>query len=191
MIGRGLTPDITFQQILQENGLDPGNDISINYVTSATELAPMFLSGRSTLSMMPEPMLTTVLSKKPDTRIVVDVQERWRKAYGTGEGYPQASLVVSAAFAENHPQYLSSFIEAFSRSVVSVNADPAAAGTMAALMSPELNASIVASAVPRMNLLYRSAAETRSEIEAYYMVLKSFDPGTIGGQLPDDDFYLR
>ena len=55
MIGRGLTPDITFQHLLQENGLDPGNDISINYVTSATELAPMFLSGRSTLSMMPEP----------------------------------------------------------------------------------------------------------------------------------------
>ena len=66
MIGRGLTPDVVFRSLLKENGLEPDKDVSLNYVNGATELAQLFISGKSTVSIMPEPVLSKVLTKKKD-----------------------------------------------------------------------------------------------------------------------------
>jgi len=189
MIGRGLTPDITFRHLLRENGLDPDKDLEIVYASSAAELVPTFLTGRSTISMMPEPMLTTVLAKKPDTRIFVDIQKEWSKLYGAS--YPQASLVVSGDFAGKYPDFTEAFITAFSASVEAALENPAEAGSAVSSLVPELNAGIIAEAIPRMNLDFMRAIDARGTLEDYYRVLEAFNPATIGGKLPTDDFYLR
>ncbi len=188
MIGRGLTPDITFRHLLEVNGLNPDEDLEIVYVSAATELVPTFLTGRSMVSMMPEPMVTTVLSKKPDTRILVDIQEEWKKLYGSS--YPQASLVVSGDFADKYPDYTEFFIQAFAASVNAAKADPEAAGVAVSALVPELNAEIIADAIPRMNLEFMAAVDARGALEDYFEVLKAFNPATIGGKMPVDDFYL-
>ncbi|MCK5250953.1 MAG: ABC transporter substrate-binding protein, partial [Spirochaetaceae bacterium] len=188
MIGRGLTPDITFRHLLEKNGLNPDEDLEIVYVSAATELVPVFLTGRSTVCMMPEPMITTVLSRKPDTRILVDIQEEWRNLYGSS--YPQASLVVSGAFADTYPDFTRDFTEAFAAAVEAAKADPVAAGEAVNALAPELNADIIAEAVPRMNLDFITADEARPALEDYFRVLEAFNPATIGGKLPTDDFYL-
>ena len=188
MIGRGLTPDITFRYLLKENGLDPDKDLEIVYASSASELVPTFLTGRSGISMMPEPMLTTVLFKKPDTKIFVDIQKEWAKLFGSS--YPQASLVVSGAFAAEHPDFTQVFIEAFSASVNAAIVDPSGAGDAVSALVPELNAGIIADAIPRMNLDFQRAGEAKAALEDYYRVLEAFNPATIGGKMPTDDFYL-
>lgn len=188
MIGRGLTPDITFRHLLRENGIDPDKDLEIVYASSAAELAPAFLTGRSTISMMPEPMITTVLSRKPDTRILVDIQSEWRDRYGSS--YPQASLIVSGEFEAKHPEYTEAFIDRFAAAVTAAVESPVAAGEAVALLAPELNADIIARAIPRMNLEFVSAGDARGALEDYYTVLESFNPATIGGKMPTDDFYL-
>jgi NitT/TauT family transport system substrate-binding protein len=188
MIGRGLTPDILFRHLLEENGLDPDEDLEIVYASSAAELAPTFLTGRSTVSMMPEPMITTVLSRKPDTRILVDIQAEWRSRYGSS--YPQASLIVAGDFAERYPEYTRAFIDAFSASVTSAVNYPEKTGEAVADLVPELHAEIITQAVPRMNLGFVSAAEARTALEEYFSVLEAFNPASIGGKMPTDDFYL-
>jgi NitT/TauT family transport system substrate-binding protein len=188
MIGRGLTPDITFRHLLTENGLVPDKDVEIVYASAATELAPAFLTGRNKVSMMPEPMITTVLSKKPDTRILVDVQKEWRRLYGTS--YPQASLVVSSKFQKEHPEYTEQFIREFARSVAAAVDDPVSAGKAVAVIAPEMNAEIMAMGIPRMNLEFVGAVQARASLEAYFKVLESYDPASIGGKLPSDDFYI-
>jgi NitT/TauT family transport system substrate-binding protein len=188
MIGRGLTPDITFRHLLRENGLDPDKDLEIVYVSSAAELAPTFLTGRSTVSMMPEPMITTVLTRKPDTRILVDIQQEWRNRYGSS--YPQASLIVSGDFEEKHPEYTRNFIGAFAAAVAAAADRPEEAGGAAAALAPELNAGIFARAIPRMNLEFVEAGDARGALEEYFTVLEDYNPATIGGKMPTDDFYL-
>ena len=188
MIGRGLTPDITFRHLLRENGLEPDVDVELTYASGAAELAPAFLTGRSTVSMMPEPMITTVLSRKPDTRILVDVQEEWAARYGSS--YPQASLVVAGDFAEAHPAYLDKFVDAFSWAIEQAKTYPDSAGEAVAALSPGLNAEVFAAAIPRMNLDFVPASRSREAFESYFSVLESFNPATIGGKIPSDEFYL-
>lgn len=188
MIGRGLSPDIIFRHLLEENGLEPDVDVTITYASGATELAPAFLTGKSTVSMMPEPMITTVLARKPETAILVDIQDEWIARYGSS--YPQAALVVSGAFVESHPEYVDLFINAFAEAVDAANSDPEAAGAAVADLAVEMNPEIFAAAISRMNLDFVSASESRTALDEYYKVLEAFNPATIGGTLPTDEFYL-
>ena len=188
MIGRGLTPDITFRHLLEIHGLNPDKDVEIVYVASAAELVPSFLTGHSTVSMMPEPMITTVLDRKPDTRILLDIQKEWRQSHGVS--YPQASLVVSGDFAGRHPDFTEEFIAAFASAVEDAKNNPDDAGAAVSAMVPELNADIISDSISRMNLDFVPASEARDALEFYFEVLESFNPATIGGKLPADDFYL-
>ena len=118
----------------------------------------------------------------------MDVQEEWTARYG--KSYPQAGLVVSGAFADSHPDFVAAFITSYADAVEAAVADPVAAGVAAAVLASEMNPGIFASAIPRMNLDFVSASEARNELEEYYSVLEAFNPATIGGTLPSDDFYL-
>ena len=66
MLGRGLAPDIVLRYLLESNGLDPDSDVTLDYVQATTELAPTFISGASTISIMPEPALSMVLTRRED-----------------------------------------------------------------------------------------------------------------------------
>jgi NitT/TauT family transport system substrate-binding protein len=191
MLGRGLTPDIVFRHLAQANGLDPEEDLTLRYVNATTELAPNFLTGKVSASMMPEPMLTNVLKRKPDAVVAFDLQEEWAEAStaAAGRGYPQASLVVSSAFAAEHPEYVAAFISEFSSSVDAALRNPEEVSEQAASMMPQLSADIIASAMTRTNIGFVDAQLSRSAVEEYFQVLLESSPEALNGPLPDDDFY--
>lgn len=189
MLGRGLTPDILARYLFKEYGLDPDVDLDLRYVNAAAELAPLFISGKADVAVMPEPMLTAVLAKRPDTRILADFQEIWRQRFG-GD-YPQACLVAVGGFEREHGAYLRQYASALARSIDWVNDNPAAAGELAAALSDQLSAPIVAAAIPRSNLHFVPGAEMAQNMDRYLAVLFSFDPGTVGGALPDEGFYFH
>ncbi len=188
-LGRGLTPDIVLRYLLSQNGLTPDKDVAIRYVNSTTELAPTFLVGKSRFSLIPEPALSMVMKKKPDTNIMFDLQKEWARATGISTGYPQASLIMIGDFADKHPDFIRHFMEAYKESINKVNADPARAGKMAATYLKTPGAPVIAHAIPRSNLKWVPAAEARKPLETYFKVLRDFHPAVIGGKMPDDAFY--
>lgn len=189
-LGRGLTPDIILRYLLNKNGLDPEKDVTLSYVSGTTELAPAFVAGKSKTSIIPEPALSMVLSKKPDTRIAMDLQKEWAKATGSSESYPQASLIVLGDFASQHPEFVQQFTAAYDRAVTGINNDPDKGGKLASRYLDMPSAPVITKAIPRSNLRWVPAAEARQSVETYYKVLFDFSAKTIGGKMPDDNFYL-
>jgi NitT/TauT family transport system substrate-binding protein len=189
MLGRGLTPDILARYLFQESGIDPDRDLDLRYVNAAADLAPLFISGQADVAVVPEPMLTTIMGKRPDARILADFQAVWRGRFG-GD-YPQAALVALGGFEGDHPDYARAYTDRLAEALIWVNANPEDAGRLAGGFSEQLVPAVVAAAIPRSNLRFVSAAETRGEMDRYLEVLYEFDPGTVGGSLPDDGFYLR
>ena len=190
MLGRGLTPDIVFRYLLQANGLDPETDVDLNYVQATTELAPTFISGRSTISIMPEPALSMVRMKKPEAVVMLDLQEEWAGVSGNSSSYPQASLYASGAFADDHSEFIKAFAALYADSLDSILADPQQAGAKAASFLDTPPAPIIAKAIPGGNLRWVPAAEAREALEKYLGVLLEFAPDSVGGALPDDAFYF-
>lgn len=191
MLGRGLTPDITLRYILMKNGIDPDNDVTFRYVESGMELAPAFISGKSSITIMPEPMLTKVLSKKKDTKIFADLQEEWKKISPSKKSYPQASLVISGDLIDRNPEYVESFIMEFSKGITWINRNPEEAGILTAKISKGLKAPILTNSIPRSSLRWESAVEARSALDEYFGILYEFAPKTIGGKIPGDSLYFE
>lgn len=190
MIGRGLTPDVVVRYLLEANGLVPDVDVTFNYVGGAADLAPMFIAGKSTLSIMPEPMLTKVLTKRDDARIVLDLQKEWAKATEGDTSYPQAVIVISNELIENRPEVVAEFLKRARESVEWVNANPAKAGEYVEALGLGLKAKIVEKSIPRSNLMFRDASESEEAIMKYFGILHGFSPELVGGKLPDEGFFL-
>jgi len=190
-IGRGLTPDVTLRYLLTENGLDPDTDVTITYVSGATELAPTFLSGRSTISVMPEPMLSAVLTKNKEAKIIFDFQKEWGDATGTGNSYPQASLVISSKTIEENPRAVGGFLRMVDRSANWINENPEMAGEAAEALDIGLKKAIVMKAIERSNIRFVPAPDAKSEIVTYFEILMESSEKLIGGKMPDEDFYYQ
>jgi NitT/TauT family transport system substrate-binding protein len=190
LFGRGLTPDIVFRYLLETNGIDPETDVTLSYIQNTVELGPALIAGRAPIAMLPEPVLSVVRTKAPEAEIMIDIQKEWAAASGTGSGYPQASLFVRRSVAREHPEFLSSFLARYQASLERIVADPDQAGEWAASFLPSPPAPIIARSIPGGNLIWVSAQEARSDVEEYLGVLMDYDPKTIGGSLPNEDFYL-
>ena len=191
LIGRGLTPDLTLRYLLTKNGLTPDTDVTFEYVAGATELAPLFLSGKAGIALLPEPMLTQVLTKKPETKVVFDIQAEWKKATGSEDSYPQTAVLVKKEVAENYPELVKEFLAKLAESIEFANTDPQAVGAYMEELSDNLKAPVVAKAIPNCNLMYKDAAEAKVALEKYYTELMNFGAENIGGKMPDEAFYYQ
>ena len=76
--GKGLTPDIVFKDILKNNNISE-DDINFSYVGAASELAPLVASGKAEYAVLPEPILSTVMSKNPNINIILNLNDEWAK----------------------------------------------------------------------------------------------------------------
>ena len=190
-LGRGLAPGILLRYLLASNGLAPDVDVTLEYVQATTELAPRFITGASTISVMPEPALSMVLSQRDDASIMLDLQQEWAAVSGLSDSYPQGSLFVRGEVADAYPEFVAALAERYGASIALVNADPTAAGIQAATFLDTPPAAIIARSIPRANLRWVSAVDARASVEEYLGVLLEFDPGAVGGSLPDEAFYFE
>jgi NitT/TauT family transport system substrate-binding protein len=189
---QGLTPDVVFRFLLKTNGLDPEKDVKITYLTGPHALAISFLGGKSRISMMPEPMLSRVMNRKPGTKIVFDLQKEWRKATGSPHpGFPQGSIMIKKSILKDYPDVADRFIDQYKESIAWVNANPEQAALYAEGIGTGMHAPAVQKAIPGCSLRYVPAMAAKKDLETFFQVLLEFSPETIGGRIPDADFYLQ
>lgn len=188
-IGRNLTPDAILRYLVKANGLEVGKDIKISYTNSSPEVAQLFLAGKIDTAIIPEPVLSSVLMKKKDTHIIFNIQEEWKKA--SKADIPQGVMVVQADLANNHKEFLDKFVENYKASIGWVNANPIKAGEINSKFSKKNQGKMIASSIKRSNLMFKSAKDSKEELEEYFKVLLEFNPKLVGGKLPDDKFYYE
>jgi NitT/TauT family transport system substrate-binding protein len=172
------------------NGMDPDNDVTLNYFSGSTELAGNFISGEANYALIPEPLLTNVLMKRTDAKVVIDMQEAWSETTGL-DNYPQASLVISTKLIEEHPDVVESFLEIYNESTDWINENPSEAGVYYENLEIGLNAAIIAKAMDGSNIDFVYARDAKEALDAYLQVLYDFNPGLIGGKMPDEGFYFE
>lgn len=191
MIGKGLTPDIIFRYLLNKNGLNPDTDLTINYMGGATEIAPAFISGKSKISIMPEPMLSKVLSKKGDAKIVIDLQKEWEKATGLNSSYPQASLFVKGDLIKNNKKFVDNFLNEYKNSINWVNQNPDNALNYSKNLKLESDDSLNIIDIQRFNIRYVNSDDSKKPVQEYLKVLLNYSKDTVGGKLPDEEIYYE
>lgn len=191
MIGQGLVPDLIFKSLLEANGLDPEKDLNIIYLAGTSEVGPTFISGKSTVTIMPEPVLSTLGAKGISYNMLFDLQEEYEKMTGIEGGFPQAGLVVRNTIADVYPDLVVAFANALSESSDWLNEYPELAGGYAEQLELGIPAPVFVNAVDGLNIRHEDAYSNKEKLESFFTMLYTFSPEAIGGKMPDEDFYFK
>ncbi len=62
--GQGANPEYVLNYLLRENGLTPGEDVTVEF-RDADEIATLMAAGEIDVCMLPVPNVTSVLMKTP------------------------------------------------------------------------------------------------------------------------------
>jgi len=187
--GQGATPEYAINELLSQAGIQ--DQVTVTYKTEHQELATLAASGQADLVLLPEPFVTTVLNKNPKLRIALDLTEVWQKVHeGKNESeLAMGCMIVSKAFASQHPQAVKTFLEEYQSSVAYVNANTEQAGALVAQYKIMGDAALAAKAIPNCYIVLIDGDAMQKTLEPFYQVLLDANPKSIGGKLPDADFY--
>jgi NitT/TauT family transport system substrate-binding protein len=190
--GQGAVPEYVLNELLAKGGLT--EPATIEYKSEHSELAALAASGQADLVMLPEPFVTTVLAKNPDFRIALDLTDEWSKiqsAAGNSSQLSMGCLVVTTTFAEAYPAALATFLDEYGQSVRFVNDDPAAAGEKVAAYGILADPVLAARAIPNCHIVLIEGTAMQQALEPFLTILFAANPKSVGGQLPDADFYWK
>lgn len=190
LLGRNLTPDAMLRYILTENDINPDEDVTLEYFSGASELASNYISGQGNLGMIPEPLLTNVLMKREDSKVVIDLQEEWKAITGL-ESYPQASVIISEKLIQEHPEVVEAFLETYDESVDWLNENPEQAGQYYEGLNIGLKTAIIQKAIPNSHLDFKPVDESKDAVTTYLNVLFDFNPKLLGGQPVDENLFFE
>lgn len=190
-IGVGATPDLVFRSLLKANGLAVDTDLTIDYSMAQVELSNALVAGKVSLGILPEPLVTSTLARNPNLKIVMSLEDEWKKVHGNNVAIAQGCLVVRDEFAKKYPETVAAFLKEYQQSITWVNGNLEAAGNLIEKHKLGMTAAVAVKAIPRSNVRYMAATDARSQLEAYFNVLLQLAPQSVGGKLPDEGFYYK
>lgn len=187
--GQGANPEYILRYVLSENGIDPDNDVTIQFYTDASEITAMLLSGEADCAMLPVPAATAAIAKSGGTvRAALDLTREWNDL-GSGSQLIMTAVVARTEYLEEHPEAVNAFLADYAASIDYVNGNVEEAAELVAGYGFAPSSAIAANAIPQCNLVCITGADMQPAIDGYYSVLYAANPKSVGGSLPDDAFY--
>ena len=189
--GKGSTPEYALNYILSANGIDPETDVTIEWMSEHSECVASLASDENGIAMLPQPFVTTAQTQNENLRVALDLTKEWDALQADAET-PSALLtgvvVVRTAFAQEHPEAVSAFLDSYRESVDYVNANVSEA---AALIEKYdiVKAAVAEKALPYCNITFIEGNEMKEKLSGYLNVLYEQNPASVGNTLPADDFY--
>ena len=185
--GQGKNPEYILKYILEQNGLSVGEDVNF-YYSDAENIGSLIAKGDCDVALLPEPKVTSVISKNADVRIALDVTEEFDKV-STAGSLVQGCIIARSEFIENHPAETAAFLKEYKKSIEYTLEDPngAAEKIAAAGIIPE--APLALKALPNCNIVYIDGENMKTALDNFYSILYSVEPKSIGGAIPDAGIY--
>ncbi|MGM0385674.1 MAG: ABC transporter substrate-binding protein [Actinomycetota bacterium] len=186
--GKGTSPEYVLNHILTGNGLDPATDLTVEFRSEATELAVLLAEADDAVAVLPQPYVTVVQSQNPDVRVALSLTEEW-DAVSPESGLVTGVLLVRRDFAETNAAALADFLADYEASTAWTNENIPAAADLVASYGIVPAAPVAVKAIPLSNITFIDGEEMRTMLGGYLEVLFAANPESVGGALPDDDFY--
>jgi len=195
---RADMPDILLQYLARKQGLNPTEDFRLRYVASPFEAMQLLVARRTSHALLSEPAISMALYKTrtfPVTMVApmlyrsIDLQQEWGRTLKRTPLVPMAGIAALGA-ARRNPVLLDIVNETLAHAYAWCRTQPLACGAMARRHASMLISEAVADALDVIPNRRIGASHAREELEFFYTQLLEHEPGIIGGQLPDDHFYI-
>jgi len=186
--GKGSSPEYVLNYLLEQNGLTPGEDVTIAWKNEHAEVVAQLAQMDSGIAMLPQPFVTVAQSKIEGLTVAMDLTEEW-DALDNGSQCITGCLVIRREFAEENPDAVSTFLAEYADSTSLAAEDPAACSLLIEKYGILESAAIAEKALPYCNIVDLAGAEMRDAVSGYLQVLFDANPKSVGGKVPENDFY--
>ncbi len=185
--GKGTTPEYVLRYILQQNGIDPDKDVTIEFYSEATEVTAQMAVAQDAIAVLPQPYVTSASMQDDTLRVALDLTEEWDKVCDTQ--LITGVTVVRTEYAQEHPDVVEAFLKDYTASVDAANNDLDGTAALCEEQGVVAKAAIAKAALPNCNIVCVTGDEMQADVAGYLQVLYDADPAAVGGAMPDDAFY--
>ena len=190
-LGKGSVPEYVINYLLTKNGLDPAVDVDLQFKSEPSEAAAI-LAENGGVAILPQPFVTAVCAKNPEARVALNFNEEWAKL-GEESEITTGCVVVQKKFAEENPEAVARFMEAYEASVNFTNDE--ATLPEAAKLAVEYGIipaePVAMKAIPQCAIVFKAGEEMQTTASAFLQILFDADPAAVGGKMPAEDFYYN
>ena len=183
--GQGATPEYILNYLLDKNRV--AGSVEVNYVGEHAALATMLADGSAEIGMLPEPNVTSTLAGNDNLRIALNLTEEWNKVCSTE--LVQGVVIARKSFVNEHPEAIEQFLREYEKSSAFVNENIDEAAKLIVDAGILGNVEIAKKAIPNCNISFSKGEAMHKAVEGMLTVLFEANPKSIGGKLPDKDFY--
>lgn len=187
--GKGTTPEYVFNYILRQNGLEPQQDVTIEYKSEAAECAAVMAESENAVAVLPQPYVTAAQMQNENIKIALSLTDEWNKVCDT----PLITGVTIAqkSVTQENTEAFETFLDEYQASVdfVNENTDDAAEliGGYDIVKAP-----VAKKALPYCNITLLRDDAMKQAVTGYWNVLFEADGTSVGGSIPSDDaFFVR
>ena len=194
---RADMPDIVFEELVKAQGMDPKKDFKLQYLGSPIDAMQMLIMRRVDHALLAEPAISMALRKTgsfplkliaPDLYRSDMLENEWGKTFKVESKIPEAGMAAVGDILLNE-YVIKRFNEEYKKSLQWYKNNPKEAGILAAKHVKMLDASGVTDSIEYVKLNDVNAKDAQKDLEFFYNVLKNNNPKSIGGKLPDENFY--
>ncbi len=188
--GKGTTPEFTLNYLLEANGINPNEDVTIEYKSEATEVAALLSESNDAVALLPQPYVTTVLTTNDKVRIALDLGKEWEAVSENESSIVTGVVVVNKDFREEHQELVDEFLKEYQASITYTNEELDGASTLIEKYDI-IKKGVAMKAIPYCNIVLIQGEVMKTKISGYLQVLYDQKPESVGGTMPDDGFYYE
>jgi NitT/TauT family transport system substrate-binding protein len=187
--GKGSSPEYALRYLLQQNGLDPDKDVTLEWKSEPTEIVALLSETPDAVAMLPQPYVAVAQGQVPGLRIAIDLNAAWQDLHNQSLMITGV-LVGRRDFVASHRTEIKNFLSEYQESTRLANADVAATARLAEKYGI-VAAAAAEKAIPACNITFLDGADMKQAMNGYLNVLFTQNPKSVGGKLPDDAFYFQ
>ena len=185
--GNGATPEYALRFVLESAGLEIGRDVFIEWRSEHAECVAALEANDGAVAMLPQPFLTSALLSDSSIRVALDLNDLWMEAMGTE--LITGVVIARTSFIEENEDDVRAFLSSYGDSVDFVNGNISEGAALVGEYGI-IGEKVANLAIPGCNITLITGEEMKAALSNYLGVLYSMNSKSVGGALPNEDYYF-
>ena len=183
--GQGATPEYALNYLLEKNEV---TDCDLQFKSESTEIAAALANDASQIAVLPQPFVTVAMAQNQDLKVAFSLTDEW-DAVSEDSKLLTGVTVVRNDYLEEHKDAVEAFIEDHKASTEKAVSDVESTAELVAKYGIIAKAPVAVKALPECNIVAVTGEEMKKDLSGYLKVLFDQNPKSVGGKLPEDNFY--
>ena len=184
--GQGATPEYALNYLLNKNEV---TDCDVQFKSESTEIAAALGNDPSQIAILPQPFVTVAMAQNQDLKVAFSLTDEW-DAVSEDSRLLTGVTVVRNDYLEANEAAVEAFIEDHKASTEKAASDLKTTAELVAKYGIIAKAPVAEKALPECNIVAVTGEEMQKSLSGYLKVLFEQNPKSVGGKLPEDNFYF-